>query len=179
MAEQVSDPGLPVQLGYSRNRIPVLKFFVEDKPTFFLVDTGTPFTAVSLRQVETWGLAHKIQRCDNGYFYGTVTAELLHSQEEYYQSTEAYIIAKDFRFHVMANIGGNLLGLDFLTSARCVLDLDPERPFLYLHEPPENKAFQWMYADVSVNGIEVRAVLDTGYTDLLSVSQEQAEELQL
>jgi len=72
-----------------------------------------------------------------------------------------------------------MIGMDFLTSACSVLDLDPEKPVLYLHRLATNTDMREMYAEVTVNGLETEAALDTGYCGFFSTTSEEAEELQL
>lgn len=72
-----------------------------------------------------------------------------------------------------------MLGMDFLTSACSVLDLDPEEPVLYLHQLAKNTDRREMYAELTVNGLETEAALDTGFAGFFSTTSAEAEELQL
>lgn len=72
-----------------------------------------------------------------------------------------------------------MLGMDFLTSTCSVLDLDPEEPVLYLHQLARNTDRREMYAELTVNGLETEAALDTGYAGCFSTTSAEAEELQL
>lgn len=75
---------------------------------------------------------------------------------------------------------GNVIGLDFLASGRCVLELDPEFPRLVVHRKLQNTdVLHRIKTRVEVNGTEVLAIIDTGSYALVSCSAQEAEKLHL
>lgn len=156
----------------SDNLNPYLAFIVGNRSVSFMVDTGTPFTVVTPKQVERLGLTDRVQPSEDDYYEGVVKTDL-------YAYPSLRIVAKDFCLRVREGFG-NLLGMDLLTSTCSVLDLDEEEPRLYLHKMGKNIEDEYeMFAEVTVNGIRTEAALDTGYCGFFSTTSEEADELQL
>lgn len=95
-------------------------------------------------------------------------------------SPDLRLISNELWFLVLPNCRENLLGMDFLTSSRSVLELNPERPYLWLNEEPKNiSEIYKIYEEVEVNGTKVKALVDTGCTEVICCPPGRASELQL
>lgn len=119
--------GVAVELAFTAASTPRALLTVAGELTAFVVDTGTPWSTVSPAQARAWGLA--LEPCENPDFAGAVTADVLHVRPG---SSTAYVLAEAFRF--LVRDCPNLLGLDFLASARCVLDLHARAPRMLVLE---------------------------------------------
>ena len=139
----------------------------------FVVDTGTPYTTLSLEHAKALGLTP--QPCSNPYYLGQVHADILHVLPG---TKSTRVLAEDFRFLVREC--PSLLGLDFMSSSRSILDLDPRAPRLHVLEMAvAGEGQQAISAIVKVNGEAALAKVDTGSSHQLSASFEDAMDLGL
>jgi len=146
---------------------------VEGRFVPFVVDTGTPYTTLSSEHAKALGLTP--QPCSNPYYLGQVHADILHVLPG---SKSTRVLAEDFRFLVREC--PSLLGLDFMSSSRSILDLDPRAPRLHVLEMAvAGEGQQAISAVVKVNGMAAMAKVDTGSSHQLSASFEDAMDLGL
>lgn len=129
-------------------------------PSTFVIDSGCAgYAVVSRKQVEAWGLAHKVVRssrsnCD------VAPLSLTHNG-----------VRINVRAQVIADTDANLLGHEDLAQRCCVLDLDPSRPTLIFQQTacrphlPQHKDIPKV--PVTVAGRELMAVPDTGCSEFV------------
>lgn len=140
------------------------------------MDTGSYYSSVTLETVEEMGLDYAVEPRAHSVYEGTIRLRVGYVDTAGKEET----ISRSFLFWVLPRGDCNLLGMDFLTSTCSVLDLNPLNLGLWLHRRPQNidEIFR-MHALVSINGVEVRAIADTGFDALASCSPEEAEEFEL
>jgi len=174
---------LPIKVGYKPTNAPFVFFKIAGRASAFIVDTGTPFTSVNRRCVESWGLADAIQPCDDKYYDGVVFADIIYDSDlccpEPGDYTACCTIAKNFCFYIR-ECAHNLLGLDFLMGTRSDLNLDINKPTLCIYQlaKPVTRDFALMM-DTSINGMNTVTVADTGFCDFLSITEEERKSLGL
>jgi len=138
----------------------------------FTVDTGSLSSKISRSRLGLLGAQAFLQPCDDPRFVATVSVPVMSEKGE--------PIAKQFRFFVHLYDDCNVIGMDFLSSGCCVLELDPEFPLLKVHREVENTDEPYrIHAKVEVNGAPVWAFVDTGATCFATCSPQEAGTLQL
>lgn len=123
--------------------------------------------------MRAWGLA--IEPCADPNYLGAATADVVYAAPG---SRKGYVLAEAFRFLVQDC--PNLLGLDFLVSGRCVLDLDPLSPRLLVPwQARAGAAPDGLLCVVALDGGPVEACIDTGFSNLLATPRADAQTLGL
>lgn len=172
---------LPLKVSFSSG-LPCVSFVIESQPTVFIVDTGTPFTSVNSKTVESWGLTDAIQPGNSSYYQGVVYADVTYDSEqcrpEPGDSTACLTVAKKFRFRVL-ECSVNLLGLDFLVGTRSDLRLD-KKPSLCVHQLAKPVAAHYsLRMVISVNGRDAEAMPDTACSGLMNLTNKMSKSLGL
>lgn len=115
----------------------------------FLFDTGAYFSQINLGALQAAGLQGLLTPADLP-FAGKVQLPI--------HDVHGVLISDTFQFHVLPSANRNMLGLDFLTTARAELAVAPGRTHLWLEQRPRNLIEELrMIAHVEVNGVRLRA----------------------
>lgn len=160
-------PDIPFLRGLYINGLPYVALRLGDdgELALFVVDTGALQSSIPQSLLQKLGAEDRLRPCLLGRWSGMGVASfpVLSDRDE--------LLSADFCFKVMRHTTTGLLGLDFLSSGCCLLNLRPDGPSLLVPRRPTSAPEPCgMMARLDVNGVRVTALLDSGSTALVVCS---------